>query len=407
MENRYIYHTLSCGLRCVYTYAPGLAEVCGIAVDAGSRDEDESRHGLAHFVEHTLFKGTSKRRAWHILNRMEAVGGELNAYTTKETTTVYSIYPSGNSGRAIDLIADLVCNSLFPIAELDKEREVVADEINSYLDMPMEAVFDDIDEIVFRGNPLAHNILGNVATLATFYSEKCREWVTTRYGAENMVFFFSGGESAEKVFRMAEKAFAPIEARRVKKPIRVVPVVPDCERINSVSRGGHQAHTVMAARVPGMFSEHRYALGLFANMLGGPGMNSLLNLEMRERRGLVYNAEASTALYTDCGLLTIYFGCDPKDTAKCRRIANDCFNRLMNCDFTVAKFENAKRQYLGQMAIGSENRENSALGMARGFLYRNEVLTPEYVRDVISALTVADFRNMVENIGGFVELTLC
>ncbi len=407
MENPYIYHTLSCGLRCVYVYAPGLAEVCGIAVDAGSRDEDESSHGLAHFVEHTLFKGTANRRAWHILNRMESVGGELNAYTTKETTTVYSVFPSGNSSRAIELIGDLVCNSCFPASELEKEREVVADEINSYLDMPMEAVFDDIDEIVFRGNPLAHNILGNVKTLASFNSSKCRNWVSERYGAENMVFFFSGSEKAPKVFRMAEKAFVPIGARSVSKPKRIEPALPDCEPINRVDRGGHQSHTVMAARVPGMFSPHRYSLGLLANMLGGPGMNSLLNLELRERRGLVYNAEASTALYTDCGLLSIYFGCDPSDTAKCRRIAHDCFKRLANCDFTAAKFENAKRQYLGQMAVASENRENSALGMARTFLYRNGVLSPEQVREKISGVTMDDFRSMVENIGGFVELTLC
>lgn len=222
-----------------------------------------------------------------------------------------------------------------------------------------------------------------------------------------MVFFFSGKERAEKVFRLAEKYFSALSGRRVEKPHRETPGKIECEPVNRVDRGGHQAHTVMAARIPGMFSDDRFALGLYANMLGGPGMNSLLNVELRERRGLVYNTEASTTIYTDCGLLTVYFGCDPKDTEKCRRLAMDCIKRLNDCGFSASKFENVKRQYLGQMAVASENRENNALSMARAYLYRNEVMSPEQIQNAVSAVTLSDFRRMVEKIGAFVELTLC
>lgn len=401
------YHTLHSGLRCVHLDAPGLADVCGIAVNVGSRDEDVENEGLAHFVEHTLFKGTSHRRAWHIINRMEAVGGELNAYTTKENTVVYSVFPSGNGERAIELIADLTCNSRFPTEEIEKEREVVEEEISSYLDMPADAVFDDIDEIVFKGNPLAHNILGNRHTLASFDSQRCRQWVERHYSADRMVFFYSGGAKVDKVFRWAEKYFSPL-ANRCGEPLnRIKPGELACPRVNKIERGGHQAHCVLAARVPGLFYEGRYALGLFANMLGGPGMNSMLNVNLRERRGLVYSTEASTALFSDCGLLTIYFGCDKYDAAKCAKIAMNTYMKMADCNFSAHALEKAKRQYLGQMAIASENRENSALSAARSFLYRNRVITQEEICDRIKGLQMDDIRQMVEKIGEFVELVLC
>lgn len=401
------YHTLYSGLRCVHINAPGLADICGIAVNVGSRDESAENEGLAHFVEHTLFKGTKRRRAWHIINRMEAVGGELNAYTTKENTVVYSIFPSGNGERSIDLIADLICNSQFPSVEIEKEREVVGEEISSYLDMPADAVFDDIDELVFRNNPLAHNILGNKLTLSNFDSSRCRQWVRRHYTADRMVFFYSGSETSGKVFRWAEKYFSPLSSRGSEPIVRIKPGELTCPRINKIERGGHQAHCVIAARVPGLYDDSRFALGLFANMLGGPGMNSILNVNLRERRGLVYSTEASTSLYSDCGLLSIYFGCDPDDVVKCRKIAMNSYMKLAGCDFSLMALEKAKRQYLGQMAIASENRENNALSAARSFLYRGKVFSLQETKAHIEALQKDDIGQMVEKIGEFVELTLC
>lgn len=362
-------------LRAVHIHCPGSAVAYfGVAVRAGSRDELPGDFGLAHFVEHTIFKGTDRRRASHIIKRMESVGGELNAYTTKEETVVYSIFPSGNLSRAVELIADLIVNSRFPEAELDKEREVVADEIDSYLDAPSEAVFDDFEDLIFAGSPLGHSILGSAASLKSFDSARCRSFIERHYRAGGMVAFYSGPQGAPTVFRTLERLLASIPAGGNMRQEKTEPeILPPFDEVRNIPT--HQAHCLLGARVPGYMSPERVPVSLSLNMLGGPGMNSLLNVELRERRGLVYTVEASTSLFSDCGLATVYFGCDPEDRNRCIDIVRRVLDRF---DQTVSpqRLESAKKQYLGQLTVASENRENTVLAAARSLLWRGYAVDP-------------------------------
>lgn len=380
------YHTAPSGLKMVHLHVPGCAVgYCGVSVHVGSRDEDASCHGLAHFVEHTIFKGTARRSPWHIINRMEAVGGELNAYTTKEETVVYTVFPSGNLPRAAELISDLICNSRFPDSELDKEREVVADEIDSYLDTPSEAVFDDFEDLMFAGSDLGHNILGTRDALATFTSETCRQYLHRWYVPSNMVVFYAGNLGADRVFAVLDRAFAPVEGDALVRAVSVPPVVAPFHIHKDIE--SHQCHTVVGARVGGIDSPDRYALALLTNILGGPGMNSLLNVALREKRGLVYTVEASTGIFSDCGALAVYYGCDPDDNDRCRRLVSETVAAVADGYMNPRRLDRAKKQYLGQLIVGSENLENRILGIARQTLFRGAAIPSQEIIDNIRSVT--------------------
>ncbi len=360
----------------------------GLVVKAGSRDEAPGEYGLAHFVEHTIFKGTERRRSSHIIKRMEAVGGELNAYTTKEETVVYSVFPAGNLGRAAELIGDLVANSRFPDVELDKERDVVADEIDSYLDSPSEAVYDDFEDLIFAGTSLGHNILGTVDSLNTFHSESCRGFLDKHYRIGNMVAFYSGPQGEKAVASAIGKCLAQVGIYEHMRSENEKPkILPAFDVVRDMP--SHQAHCLLGTRVPGYLSQDRYATSLLVNMLAGPGMNSLLNVELRERRGLVYSVEGSTSLFSDCGLLTIYFGCDPDDRGRCAEIVRHTVDRL-DRTITRSRLEAAKKQYIGQLTIASENRENMVLSASRSLLWRGHIAEAGETAGRIRSLTLDD-----------------
>jgi predicted Zn-dependent peptidase len=401
------YFTLPSGLRGVHVHIPrATVGYCGVAVRAGSRDEfiAAGEAGLAHFVEHTIFKGTQRRSSWHILNRMEAVGGELNAFTTKDDTVVYTVFPRGNVNRGLELVADLTLHSRFPAAELDKEREVVADEINSYLDSPYDAVFDDFEDVIFDGTPLGHNILGTTDTLANFDSEKCRSWIDRYYTANRMVVFYAGGVGAEAFIAKATQYFADVRPgeKIVLDPITLKTDVQQLHR----NIDSHQAHTAMGTAFPAMSLSQRTTAALLSNILGGPGMNSLLNVDLRERRGLVYNVEASTTIFADCGEFVIYFGCDPHDTQRCWNLVNQNIQNLASHELSARKLAAAKKQYLGQLILANENRENRAISIARATLKHGTVLTRDQIIQSINAVTAADLRDMAAKFSTLSTLTL-
>jgi len=381
-------------------------EYFGVAVNAGSRDDPEGFHGLAHFVEHVLFKGTERRRSWHIINRMEACGGELNAYTTKETTVVYSVYPRGNFLRAAELIGDLVCHSVFPARELDKEREVVADEIDQYRDMPSEAVFDDFEDLLFKDSTLGHNILGTTSELAGFNSDVCRKYMERNFTAGRMVVFYSGHRSPDAVARTVEKYFADLPAgigTLDRKAPGVIHVFNE-----TVNLDNHQSNTVTGTRIPSMFSPDRTKIALLTNILGGPGMNSLLNVELRERRGLVYAVETATSFLTDTGLFTVYFGCDHEDTGRCRNLVNRIISKIADGCLTPRFINMAKHQYLGQLTLTSDIRENSVMSMARSALYYGHIPSRQETMDLINAINASDLKECAEKLlsPGMSTLTL-
>lgn len=389
LKSEYHYHTLSNGMRCVCRRHPGAsAGYFGVTVRAGSRDEADGEHGLAHFVEHTLFKGTVKRRAWHILNRMEAVGGELNAFTTKEETTVYTAFPAGQLRRAVELVADLVQYSQFPEAELDKERQVVADEIDSYLDQPSEAVYDDFDDMIFAGSSLGHNILGARHDLDHFTGDDCRRWLRQWYTADNMVAFYAGPAMPDRVWNVMEQYLAGIAVSGTAHAVSDLAVNTPFDHHRSID--AHQAHTVIGARIDGMYSESRFTAALVANMLGGPGMNSMLNVSLRERRGLVYTVEAGSTLYTDCGLLSIYYGCDHADSRRCHRLVFDQLRALSEGYINQSRLDRGRRQYMGQLLLSAEHRENTILSATRATLFHGRASDRAELTDNLNAVTPDD-----------------
>lgn len=398
MGKSYSLHTLANGLKVVYCRRPGNVAYCGVAVNAGSRDEDDSRQGLAHFVEHTLFKGTRRRRAWHILNRMELVGGELNAYTTKEETLVYSVFPSGNMERAVELISDLVMNSTFPEKELEKEREVVLEEIRSYQDSPSEALCDDFEDLVFRGSSLGHNILGTEECLSRFGTEECLGFLKNMYVPGNMVLFAVGSIPEEKMFRLSERYFASMHhslCRNARETPCRLPVFSETRTIES-----HQAHTIVGVPTFGMHDSRKYALLLLNNMLGGPGMNSTLNVAIRERRGYAYTVESSVSLFSDCGMFSVYFGSDERHVKKCLQLIDSEVARIASGGLRPSSLEAAKKQFAGQLLVSSESLEAYALSLGKGILNFGHADTVNEIAACIQRVTMDEIASVAASIQG-------
>jgi len=402
----FAYFTLPNGVRIVCEKRPSKVDYFGVTINAGSRDESADCHGLAHFVEHTIFKGTEHRRAHHIINRMEAVGGELNAFTSKEETTVYSIFPHGNLTRAAELIADLIRNSVFPAKELQREKVVVKEEIDSYLDTPSEAVFDEFETLFFKGSQLEHNILGDTETLNRFTTEMCRNYIETAYTPDRIVVFYHGSMSPQRAAAVIKRYFEGLEAKPStlrRTPPHTLPTFDERRHIDT-----HQAHCVMGTSIPGIYNDERIALGLLTNLLGGPGMNSRLNVALRERRGLVYSVEANMTLMSDCGLFAIYFGCDPHDVDLCRRLVDEQLHKLSSTPLTMRELNAARRQYLGQLTVSTDNREQMALNAARSTLFFNRVHSEAEVRAKLESLTPSDLLHAARHLlpATFSTLTL-
>lgn len=391
--SQYTVTSLSNGMTAVHVACASDIDLAGVLVRAGSRMDPSLLPGMAHFVEHTIFKGTSHRRAWHINNRMEAVGGELNAFTSKEETVIYTISPGGNLDRAMQLTAELTAEPTFPDREIDIERAVILDEIDSYLDSLPDAAYDDFEDAMFAGSDLGHNILGTRTSVETITGADCRRFVDTWYTPARMTVFYSGSLPSDRVFRVMERHYGALSRPETTfcSPLpATVPVFNTTRHID----GAHQANTVTGIRVGGYDSPDRMAVALLCNIVGGPGMNSLLNVALRERAGLVYSVEASVTRYSDCGLLALSYGCDPGDTDRCHRIVR----RTLGSDLPARLSDNfiarAKRQYIGQITVGGDNRENdlfravrtaSRTGRAmtcRETALRIEELDPALLRDI-------------------------
>lgn len=404
-DNSYTYITLTNGLRMVHVPRQASVEYCGVAVRAGSRDDGTAdTFGLAHFVEHTIFKGTARRRSWHIINRMETIGGELNAYTSEETTVVYSLFPTGNLDRATELIADLVGGATFPDIQIDRERDVILDEIDSYLDSPSESIFDDFNELIFAGSPLGHNILGTIKSVGNIDSGHCRSFLQRLYTPANMVFFYLGPATPDKVERTVSSHFLSLDRP---EPVRdhTPPLPVDYFDITRHSTT-HQAHTVMGTRVGSLFDPNRHALLLLNNIIGGPGMNSLLNVAMRERRGYVYTVDSALSLFSDCGLFTIYFGCDPSNTVRCRRLVGRILDTLADKTMTAKALDAAKKQFIGQLVVSSDNHEQTALGAGRSTLFKGHVNSDTSIRESIADITPAQLQQAAHQLTQLSVLTL-
>ncbi|MDR1730297.1 MAG: insulinase family protein [Prevotellaceae bacterium] len=389
-------YTLKNGIRIVHKPDHSPVSYCGIAINAGTRDEEECESGMAHFVEHLLFKGTTRRKAWHILNRLEDVGGELNAYTTKEETFVYATVLSPDFERAMELCADVVFHSTFPQNEIDKEVDVIIDEINSYNDSPSELIFDDFENILFENYSIGRNILGDIERLQTYTTQNALDFVHRNYCTDQIVFFSLSDVSFKKIKRWAEKYLGEVPERLLQTK-RTVPEIYIPQQ-KTVKKDTHQAHVMLGNRAYSLPDEKRLTLHLLNNLLGGPGMNSRLNLALRERNGLAYNVESSYTSYSDTGLLSIYFGTDSKNEDKCRNLVFAELKKLRNQKLTPVQLTKAKKQLLGQSAISQENKESLSLSLGKSFLYFNRFESLPEVHKRIEAITAEQLQEVANEI---------
>ena len=394
MNKSYTKYILPNGLRMVCWHTEGLVSYIGVVVNVGSRDEGKDAYGLAHFVEHTIFKGTDKRRSWQISSRMETVGGELNAYTSKEETMVYTNAPSGYEERAIELLSDLITSSRFPKEEIDREKEVVIEEIHSYMDSPSESVYDEFEELAYAGSGLAHNILGSAESVKKLASEDCRGFIDRFYTPGEMVVYCCTPAAPDKMYKLVSKYFGSLHFENVARERLAPPPMQhfDIRR----ERGNHQANTIVGARVFGRRDPRRFALFLLNNYLGGPCMNSKLNRELREKRGYVYAVDSNLSLMTDAGLLLIYFGCDPNNVGKCRDIILRELDELAQTRLSTSKFEKIKRQYCGQLLVSSDHRESRAMNLAKSLLYYGEIHDISTTATNIGGVTAEEFRDVAQ-----------
>lgn len=365
--------TLSNGLRVIQLASASPVVYLGYAVGAGTRDELPGEEGLAHFCEHVAFKGTKHRRAWQILNCLEAVGGDLNAFTNKEETVFHAAILRDHVARAVDLLSDIVFHGTCPQAEIDKEVEVVCDEIVSYEDSPAELIYDEFENRLFRGHPLGHNILGTAAQVRSYSSADALRFMSRYYRPDNAVFFLYGDVPMERLVHLLEKATAGVAPGGAVARPEASPgwnlALTGQESLTVDRRSFHQNHVMIGARAYSVHDERRTSLYLLNNLLGGPGMNARLNLSLRERHGLVYNVESYFVSYGDTGLWAVYFGCDARDRARCCRLVRRELDRLVDKPLTERQLQAAKRQLKGQIGVACDNRENFAIAFAKSFLH--------------------------------------
>ncbi len=366
---KYHIHKLTNGLEIAHLPIDSPVSYCGFAINAGTRDECDKEHGLAHFVEHMLFKGTMKRKAWHIINRMERVGGEVNAYTTKEETFLYSVFTEKHTERAIELLTDLVFCSSFPTKELEKEQTVVIDEIHSYEDSPSELIFDEFENLLFDGHELGHSILGTEESLRTFTSGHGQSFRERFYTPSNMLFFTMGRTPFDKIVKLAELnpgAFLNTQPQLKRQSPRQIQSF-----YKEVSKDTYQTHVLLGCRSFSYTDDKRIVLYLINNLLGGPAMNSRLNVSLREKNGLVYNVESNMTSYTDTGFFSLYFGTEDKSVDKSMRLVRKELDRLCDEELTPTALFAAKKQLKGQMSLLNENRENLFLSFGKSLLRFN------------------------------------
>ena len=419
---KYNTHTLDNGLRIIHLPSDSKVVYCGYQINAGTRDEEPGEEGLAHFCEHVTFKGTERRKAWHILNCLESVGGDLNAYTNKEGTVYYSAILKEHIARAVDLLSDIVFHSVYPQAEIDKEVEVICDEIESYNDSPAELIYDEFENILFKGSSLGHNILGTAEQVRSFTTEDALRFTRKLYRPDNAIFFAYGDIDFKKLVRPLKKSFLS-EERRVKSRESEERRVKS-EEFNSpeaqaqfntqhstfntqhsfegqtivMEKNTHQAHVMIGTRAYDVNDDRRMPLYLLNNILGGPGMNAKLNLALREHNGLVYTVESTMVAYGNTGTWSIYFGCDEHDIKRCLRLVRKELDRMMEKPLSDSQLKAAKKQIKGQIGVACDNRENFALDFGKSFLHYGWEKNVDRLYEQVEAITSQQIQDVAREL---------
>ena len=453
---KYNTYTLDNGLRIIHLPSDSKVVYCGYQINAGTRNEEPGEEGLAHFCEHVTFKGTERRKAWHILNCLESVGGDLNAYTNKEGTVYYSAILKEHIARAVDLLTDIVFHSVYPQAEIDKEVEVICDEIESYNDSPAELIYDEFENIIFKGSPLGHNILGTAEQVRSFKTEDALRFTRKLYRPDNAIFFAYGDIDFKKLVRLLQRALADDESvvnlaeEKLPQISQITQIswnensIAEEKSVSSVKSVGienteksagnenteksvssvksvgpknypsvgdgiagqtivmqkntHQAHVMIGTRAYDVNDSRRMPLYLLNNMLGGPGMNAKLNLALREHNGLVYTVESTMVAYGDTGIWSIYFGCDEHDVKRCLRLVRKELDKFMQKPLSDAQLKAAKKQIKGQIGVACDNRENFALDFGKSFLHYGWEKNVDRLYEQVDEITAAQIQAVAQEL---------
>mgnify|MGYP004466326147 FL=1 len=441
LEMKYNTYTLDNGLRIIHLPSDSKVVYCGYQINAGTRNEEPGEEGLAHFCEHVTFKGTERRKAWHILNCLESVGGDLNAYTNKEGTVYYSAILKEHIARAVDLLSDIVFHSVYPQAEIDKEVEVICDEIESYNDSPAELIYDEFENILFKGSPLGHNILGTAEQVRAFKTEDALRFTRKLYRPDNAIFFAYGDIDFKKLVKLIGRALADDESGKLAEEGCHADFADDADfsgdtgisegrdsentqmsqapQMTQISRGAmdsrdsmdspagqtivmqkntHQAHVMIGTRAYDVNDDRRMPLYLLNNMLGGPGMNAKLNLALREHNGLVYTVESTMVSYGDTGTWSIYFGCDEHDVKRCLRLVRKELDKFMQKPLSDAQLKAAKKQIKGQIGVACDNRENFALDFGKSFLHYGWEKNVDRLYEQVDAITATQIQAVAQEL---------
>jgi predicted Zn-dependent peptidase len=392
----YQFYTLQNGIRVVHLFNAREVAHCGIIVNTGSRDEAENENGIAHFIEHVIFKGTAKRKAYHVLSRLEHIGGDLNAFTTKEETAIYASFLHPYFERTLELIADITFNSVFPEKEINKEKDVVLDEINSYKDSPSELIFDDFEELLYDGHPIAKNILGTPDSVKQFTRENIQKFIQKNYHTNQMVISSVGNIGFQKLIKLIEKYFGDIPENLCSKGRkRMLPYQPQNKAINKQT---YLSHSCIGNIAYPRKHENRLGLVLLNNILGGPGLNSRLALAVREKHGYTYEIESHYQPYSDTGIFCVYLGTDKEYVDKSIKLVKKELNLLRRKKLGSLQLHRAKKQIIGQLAISLESNLAHMLSMGRSLLQLNKIDTIREIHDSIEAIDAAKLMEIANEI---------
>jgi predicted Zn-dependent peptidase len=393
---QYVSKVLDNGIRLIHVPTDRYVAHLALIINAGTRDENEDEHGMAHFIEHVIFKGTKKRKAYHILSRLEDVGGEIDAYTTKEETVVYASFLKKYYDRAADLLSDIFINSTFPEKEMIKEKEVIFDEINSYFDSPSEQIYDDFENHIFTNHELGHPILGDKTSLKSFDKEAILKFIKRTYNTDQIVICSIGNLPTNKACDIIEKYFGPIPENKRTWSRTLFSEKNTFEKIQNTAT--HQAHCVIGNTAYDAFHEKRKALLLLNNILGGPGLNSRLNLSLRERYGWVYNIESSYSQYSDVGLWSVYFGTDKSNFEKVLKKLKLELQKMADIQLGPQQLNKAKQQIIGQMAMASENNQEMLVGIGKSYMLYHKLDAFEDIKAIVNQITASQIKEVAEEI---------
>lgn len=389
-------HTLKNGIRIIHHTSVSPVGYCGLIINTGSRDEMENEHGMAHFIEHVIFKGTKKRKTYHILSRIDDVGGELNAYTAKEETCIYASFLKQDFDRAIELLHDITFNSTFPAKEIEKEKEVIIDEINSYKDNPSDLIIDDFEELVFQNDPMGRNILGTPETLEKFGRNDIENFMHNNYHTDQMVICSVGQIDPTRLFKIISKYFGSVASNlRTGERKTILPYHP--QKLEK-KMDTFQSHIAIGNVAYDLNSPNRPGLLLLNNILGGPGMNSRLNMSLREKNGIAYNIESIYSPYSGTGVFSIYYGTDEENINRSLNIVSRELKKLREKTLGILQLHNAQRQLKGQITIASDNKENLMLSIGKSYLLYNRIDTLEEIYKKINDITASDLMAIANEI---------